>query len=85
MVVTEEHRRQHGQAEKAGGQTGELVEGQIQVHQMRQAGNRCGQGGEEAWKRVTLCIVKTVSLNWREVRVWLEAVGLEQNQKMNRN
>lgn len=61
--MTEEQRGQHRQAEKAGGQTGELVEGEIQVYQMRKGGNRCGQSGEEARQRVTLRVIKTVSLN----------------------
>lgn len=68
--MTEEQRRQRRQAKKAGRQTGELVEGEIQVHQMRKGGNRCGQGGEEARKRVTLRVIKTVSLNKKEK--WLE-------------
>lgn len=57
MAVTEEQGRQHGQAEKAAGQRGELVEGEIQVHQMRKGGNRRGQCGEEARQRVTLRVI----------------------------
>lgn len=61
--MTEEQRGENRQAEKAGRQTGELVEGEIQVYQTRKGGNGCGQGGEEAREGVTLLVVKTVSLN----------------------
>lgn len=54
MVVTEEQRGQHREIEKARWQTDELVEGEIQVHQMKKGGNRCWQSGEEARQRLTL-------------------------------
>lgn len=64
--MAEEQGRQFWQAEKAGRHTGEPIEGEIQVHQLKKAGKGHGQRGQEAGKRVTLCIIKTVSWNQRE-------------------
>ena len=38
--MAKEQGGQRGNAEQGGGQAGELVEGEIQVHQMRVGGNR---------------------------------------------
>lgn len=46
--MTEEQGRQRRDAEQAGWHTGEPVEGEIHVHQMRKGGNSGGQSGEEA-------------------------------------
>lgn len=67
--MAEEQRRQGGQAEEAVRHTGELIEGEIQVHQVRKAGKGHGQSGQEARKRVTLCIIKTVSWNQRRADI----------------
>lgn len=54
---------QHRQSEQAGGEVRQLVEGEVQVHQMRQGGHRHGQRGEKTRQGFTLGVIKEVSFN----------------------